>query len=79
MKIKKLYVFADNAVIETQDNSAVINNTEYQFLSPQARGKADEIKINPNASYSLINATYTTCNPIDDSWQLEAGENSNIP
>ena len=71
---KKLYVFADNAVIETQDNSAVISNTEYQFLSPQARGKADEIKINPNASYSLINATYTTCNPIDDSWQLEAGE-----
>ena len=52
----------------------MINNTEYQFLSPQARGKADEIKINPNTSYSLINATYTTCNPIDDSWQLEAGE-----
>ena len=71
---KKLYVFAENAVIETKDNSAVINNTEYQFLSPQARGKADEIKINSNTSYELTNATYTTCNPIDNSWQLEAGE-----
>ena len=29
---KKLYVFAENAVIDTKDNSAVINNTEYQFL-----------------------------------------------
>ena len=71
---KTLYVFAENAVIETKDNSAVISNTDYQFLSPQARGKADEIKINDNRSYNLINATYTTCNPIDNSWQLEAGE-----
>ena len=71
---KKLYVFAENAVIDTKDNSAVINNTEYQFLNPQARGKADEIKINSNTNYNLTNATYTTCNPLDNSWQLEAGE-----
>ena len=40
-----LLVFAEGAVIETDNNSAVITATDYQLLSPQARGKAEEIRV----------------------------------
>ena len=67
-----LLVFAEGAVIKTDNNSAVITNTEYQLFSPQARGTAEEIRINSESNFTLIKPVYTTCASNDDSWSLEA-------
>ena len=67
-----LLVFAEGAVIETDNNSAVITATDYQLLSPQARGKAEEIRVKSENDFTLINPFYTSCASNDDSWGIEA-------
>jgi len=67
-----LLVFAEDAVISTENNSAVITDAEYHILSPQARGDAQEIRIKSEKDFTLINPSYTSCAPNDNSWGLTA-------
>ena len=55
-----LLVFAEGAVIETDNNSAVITATDYQLLSPQARGKAEEIRVQSENDFTPVSYTHLT-------------------
>ena len=67
-----LLVFAESAVIETDNNNAVITSTDYQLLSPQARGTAEEIRVESENEFTLIKPFYTSCANNDDTWGITA-------
>jgi len=65
--------------LRTTDSIGSIESPSYSITTRSkadgapitARGMADRIDINGDNLYRLINATYTTCVPGDDSWYLE--------
>lgn len=67
---------SESANFDLKSNHAVLQKAEYQMLNSHARGKADKIEIknkNKNGSITkLSNATYTTCQPGNTDWSLNA-------
>lgn len=62
-----------NAQIELDNKSAALADADYQFVGRQGRGKVEKAELNEQTRH-LKNATYTSCLPNDNSWQLEANE-----
>lgn len=62
-----------NAQIELNSKQAHLEKAAYQFVGKQGRGTLENGDVNEQTR-SLKNATYTTCLPNDNSWQLEASE-----
>ena len=48
--------------------------TDYFFPNIPARGSSEEFRIEKENSYVLTKPTYTTCNQMDQSWELVADE-----
>ena len=61
-------------MINTNDETAVLKNTQYFFPNIPARGSSEEFRIEKENLYVLIKPTYTTCNQMDQSWELVADE-----
>jgi len=64
----------DSASIDSGENRIEINNAQYVIHEQRIRGTADRIERSPFAGISIDNATYTSCEPGDDTWVLYAGE-----
>ena len=68
--------------LRTTDSIGSVENPSYSITTRAktdgaqitARGEASRIDLNGENLYQLINATYTTCVPGDDSWYLEVEE-----
>ena len=69
-----LFVEGQQAQINTDDETATFKNTEYFFPAIPARGSSEEFRIKQGSEYILINPTYSTCNQLDQSWELVADE-----
>ena len=62
------------ALINTDKETAIIKNANYFFSNIPARGSSEEFRIEEGNNYVLIKPTYTTCNQLDQSWELVADE-----
>jgi len=69
-----LFIEGQSALINTNDETAVLKNTQYFFPNIPARGSSEEFRIEKENRYVLIKPTYTTCNQMDQSWELVADE-----
>jgi len=69
-----LIVEGQAALINTDNETAILKNTNYFFLNIPARGSSEEFRIEKENHYVLIKPTYTTCNQLDQSWELAADE-----
>ncbi|PHI39828.1 LPS assembly protein LptD [Actinobacillus succinogenes] len=63
----------ENARINLNNNDADITNSDYQFVGRQGRGTAESSE-NRDDYRLLKNATFTSCLPDDNSWQIDASE-----
>ena len=70
----ELFIEGQAALINTDDETAVLENTHYFFPNIPARGSSEEFRIEKGNNYVLINPTYTTCTQFDQSWELVADE-----
>jgi LPS-assembly protein len=59
---------------ELESASAELTDADYQFEGQLGRGVAKRIKLKQGNLLSLDKATFTTCPPGDNSWQIEADE-----
>ena len=69
-----LFIEGQAALINTNDETAVLKNTRYFFPNIPARGSSEEFRIDEENNYILTKPSYTTCNQIDQSWELVADE-----
>ncbi len=69
-----LLIEGQQALINTDSDTAIIKNTNYFFSNIPARGSSEEFRIEDGNHYVLIKPTYTTCNQLDQSWKLVADE-----
>ena len=69
-----LFVEGQEALINTDDETATLKNADYFFPTIPARGSSEEFRIEQGNEYILINPTYSTCNQLDQSWELVADE-----
>ena len=69
-----LLIEGQQALINTDKETAIINNANYFFSNIPARGSSEEFRIEEGNNYVLIKPTYTTCNQLDQSWELVADE-----
>lgn len=63
----------DNADIHLNSKDANIAKADYQFVGRQGRGSAEQAEMRENHRL-LKNATFTSCLPDDNAWQIEAAE-----
>ena len=69
-----LLIEGQQALINTDKETAIIKNANYFFSNIPARGSSEEFRIEEGNNYVLIKPTYTTCNQLDQSWELVADE-----
>ncbi|MDP8162143.1 LPS assembly protein LptD [Pasteurella skyensis] len=62
-----------NASMNLSSKDAMLSNIHYQLVDRQGRGTAESTSLH-NKTRILKNATYTSCLPNDNSWQINASE-----
>ncbi|MCK3658073.1 LPS assembly protein LptD [Pasteurellaceae bacterium Pebbles2] len=72
-KDNQINLTGDSAKIHLNSKDTDIENAQYQFVGRQGRGSAQGSEM--RADYRLLkNATFTSCLPDDNAWQIEASE-----
>ena len=67
--------FGPRLYYSTLDDTGVFENPEYLLQGDRtARGSAERIEFLGRDRYRMTNATYTTCQPGQEDWRLEAKE-----
>eukprot|EP00903_Cladosiphon_okamuranus_P004496 g4494.t1 len=69
-----LLVVGDSASVDGEDNSLSVKNATYLLHNSRLRGSSTEIRREGNAQFVIDNASYTSCEPGEDSWILTADE-----
>lgn len=73
-------MIAKNVTMHPQDKAGTVNDVLYRFDTERAGaalpawGRASLVERFANQDYLLRKATYTTCAPKDNAWQIEADE-----
>jgi len=67
-----LRVDGPEALINQDTNTQTITDADYRFYPRHARGTADLITITNQTKMTLKKATYTTCRPNQNTWNLRA-------
>lgn len=62
-----------DATINLLSKDANLANANYQLIGRQGRGTAESGEFG-NSKHTLKNASFTSCLPNDNSWQIEANE-----
>lgn len=65
-------IWGDHADILFANNATSLWNAEYRWYERNARGQAREAFTATNEPLILYDASYTTCAPGDDLWQIKA-------
>ena len=68
----EITVTGDRANMNINESTGTIENTKYFTGSVNGRGEADLITLKSPVELQLDEATYTTCPPGDEAWQLSA-------
>lgn len=67
-----LTLWGEQAEYFHEKGELFVSEASYRCYDKHARGKAQRIEIEKDASAYLTNATYTTCSPFDNTWLLSA-------
>lgn len=52
------------------NSETTLNDVQYRYYAQHARGVASSVTYSPNAPTLLYHASYTTCSPDSNAWQL---------
>lgn len=69
-----LLVVGDSASVDGEDNSLSVANATYLLHNSRLRGAAAEVRREGGAQFVIDNASYTSCEPGEDAWVLNANE-----
>jgi len=69
-----LYIAADRAEIGLAEERAIAERARFMLRDAHAQGGAQRISLRGGESVLVEDGHYTTCNPDDEVWVLEAGE-----
>lgn len=61
-----------DAQVNIAEDRQVINQAQYRIYDRHARGEASRITASGKTRFLLSNASYTTCNPFQNTWKLKA-------
>ena len=69
-----LLVVGDSASVDGEDNSLTVTNATYLLHDSRLRGSSTEVRREGGTQFVIDNATYTSCEPGEDAWALNADE-----
>lgn len=69
-----LLLTGDTAHVNMDSKDIQINNADYLFHESGVRGTADRVTRPSGDIFYIDNATYTTCEPTSNAWQLVSSE-----
>ena len=69
-----LYISGEAAHVDLESEFATVDDASYIVLDAHARGSAGRVTLTNRDLLNIENATYTTCNPDDEVWSLDASE-----
>lgn len=67
-------VYGDKASVIFKNNESTLWNAQYRYYPRQARGSASSASTAKDSPLYLYDASYTTCAPDDNLWDLKAKE-----
>ena len=69
-----LYISGETAHIDLEREFATVDEASYVVTDGHTRGGAGRVTLTSRDLVQLEDATYTTCNPEDEAWMLDASE-----
>jgi len=69
-----LYVTGTRGQVEMNSEITVIEESRFQYLDAHAHGSASRVQLSGKDLVTANNARYSTCNPDQEDWFLEAEE-----
>lgn len=69
---KQILVNSENVILNTQNNSLEMNNTNYQLTVFNGRGAAEKIKLDKTKGIELEEVSFTTCPVGQEDWKIVA-------
>ncbi len=69
-----IYVSGDAAHADRPADTVSISDADYVLLDGHAHGEAQRVTMTGRDLITVDDATYTTCNPEDAAWRLDASE-----
>ncbi|MFT5173200.1 MAG: LPS-assembly protein [Gammaproteobacteria bacterium] len=67
-----LYLTGTRGQMEVSDELTIVENSNFHFLDAHAHGTAARVQLSGNDLVKANDATYSTCNPGNEDWFLEA-------
>ena len=67
-----LYLTGTRGQMEVSDELTIVENGDFHFLDAHAHGTARRVQLSGNDLVKANDATYSTCNPGNEDWFLEA-------
>ena len=67
-----LQVFGAHASADKDTGEMKVDEAQYRFYERHARGAAKSVLVDEDKTSTLIDATYTTCPPGNNTWELSA-------
>ena len=69
-----LYISGESAHVDLETEFATVDEASYIVMDAHARGGAGRVTLTSRDLLHISDATYTTCNPDDEVWALDASE-----
>ena len=69
-----LYISGESAHVDLESEFATVDEASYIVMDAHARGGAGRVTLTSRDLLRINDATYTTCNPDDEVWALDASE-----
>ena len=69
-----LLLLGNNAEIDIDSKEVQIENATYVLHEASVRGKADNLQRSKDGVITITDATYSTCEPGDSTWQMTTSE-----
>lgn len=70
---REVEIDASSASVNLLDDTGVFDSASFHLPQEHARGTAERILLQEESETLLEGVTYTTCNPGDEDWVLQAG------
>ena len=71
---KGVLLVGDKGTVNSSTGRATLDNAAYALYDQNARGQANYVLRNEDTSFDLSDATYTTCPPGENGWQLSGSQ-----
>lgn len=67
---KSFRIVSNNAVTNLKEKYTVVYNPFFHYYPRRSRGRADKITLYKDKPIEIINGSYTTCAPNDETWHI---------